>query len=65
MSVYGTGMAYTIAAFLDGYSTLFATYVRSPSRDGLVRKGFSSYAAAPLGPGSVPGSRFLSVSPQF
>ena len=64
MSVYGTGMQYTIAAFLDGSSTLFATYCSLPvtgSPYGLIY----SPADTPLGPGSVPGSRFLSVSPQF
>ena len=30
VSVYGTGMQYTIAAFLDGSSTLFATYCSLP-----------------------------------
>ena len=40
VSVYGTGMQYTIAAFLDGSSTLFATYCSLPVTGSLYEGAF-------------------------
>ena len=40
VSVYGTGMQYTIAAFLDGSSTLFATSCSLPVTGSLYGRGF-------------------------
>ena len=40
VSVYGTGMYHTIAAFLDGSSTLFATYCSLPVTGSLYEGAF-------------------------
>ena len=52
VSVYGTGTASTIAAFLGAWLTVFPTLIRSPSRLPILPHGFSSVAGTPLGPGS-------------
>ena len=65
VSVYGTGLYETIAAFLGSQLTGFPTLVRSTSRlwiDVRVFLHISSSACTGL---SIPGSGSLSASPQF
>ena len=65
VSVYGTGILQTIAAFLDSQLTCFPTYFQSTSRLQIkerICQLFSYLACTGL---SIPGSRSLPVSPQF
>lgn len=65
VSVYGTGMYHTIAAFLDSPYANFATNVRYASRPPVVKRicqPNQSYACPGL---FIPGFDFGSVSPQF
>ena len=49
VSVYGTGILYTIAAFLGTWLTCFATFVRYASRS-VSEEGFAFLPTAPLAP---------------
>ena len=49
VSVYGTGILYTIAAFLGTWLTRFATILRSTSRSAL-KEGFAFLSTATLVP---------------
>ena len=65
VSVYGTGILQTIAAFLDSQLTCFPTYFQSTSRLQIawrICQPDSYLACTGL---SIPGSRSLPVSPQF
>ena len=50
VSVYGTGILKTIAAFLDSWLTHFPTLVRSTSRLRLMHSGFACCATTPFVP---------------
>ena len=50
VSVYGTGIYHTIAAFLDGSSTLFATYSSLPVTDSLYTADLPSVQILRLDP---------------
>ena len=52
VSVYGTGPYRTIAAFLDGRSTRFATLMFAPPHAFGLHGGFASHAPPALVPGS-------------
>ena len=65
VSVYGTGMIQTIAAFLDAWLTHFPTSFRSVSRLRIVQRicllnSYPAYSGL-----SIPGLCFPYVSPQF
>ena len=65
MSVYGTGILKTIAAFLDSWLTHFPTFIRSASRLWIATRFFlcdSSFACTRL---SVPRLCSPQMSPQF
>ncbi len=65
MSVYGTGILKTIAAFLDSWLTHFPTFIRSASRLWIATRFFlcdSSFACTRL---SIPRLCFPQMSPQF
>ena len=65
VSVYGTGILKTIAAFLDSWLTHFPTFIRSASRLWIATRFFlcdSSFACTRL---SVPRLCFPQMSPQF
>ena len=65
VSVYGTGMIQTIAAFLDAWLTHFPTLFRSASRlwiDVRICQYISYFACSGI---SIPGLCFPYVSPQF
>ena len=65
VSVYGTGILKTIAAFLDSWLTHFPTFIRSASRLWIATRVFlcdSSFACTRL---SVPRLCSPQMSPQF
>ena len=65
VSVYGTGMCYTIAAFLGTWLTCFPTFVRSTSRlqiDERICQPISYLACTGF---LIPGSCSPHASPQF
>ena len=55
VSVYGTGDIQAIAAFLDGPSKRFATFVRSASRPPVARRIFQPYRSYACPRFSIPG----------
>ena len=64
VSVYGTGPVCAIAAFPDSPSTCFATFPSLRFTPSLPHGGLPSHAATRACTGlSIPGSRFVSVSP--
>src|SRR5699024_566774 len=65
VSVYGTGILQTIAAFLGSQLTCFPTCFRSASRLRIVCRICLSYSYLACTGLSIPGSRSLSASPQF
>ena len=65
VSVYGTGLYETIAAFLGSQLTSFPTLVRSTSRLRIARGICLPYGYLACTGLSIPGSGFLSASPQF
>ena len=62
VSVYGTGILYTIAAFLGTWLTRFATSLRYTSRSAL-KEGFAFLSTAPLVPVFPFPARALLVRP--
>ena len=65
VSVYGTGTSNTIAAFLDTFSSLFATFLRSASQSSLLWGVCLPPITSACTGLSFPGSRPEHVSPQF
>ena len=65
VSVYGTGMCITIAAFLGTWLTCFPTLVRSTSRLRIVRKICCPYSYHACTGFLFPGSCSPHASPQF
>ena len=65
VSVYGTGMCITIAAFLGTWLTCFPTLVRSTSRLRIVRKICCPYSYPACTGLLFPGSCSPHASPQF
>ena len=65
VSVYGTGLYETIAAFLGSQLTSFPTLVRSTSRLRIANGICPAYSYLACTGLSIPGSGSLSASPQF
>ena len=65
VSVYGTGMIYTIAAFLGTWLMSFTTLLRSTSQLQIEKRVFLLLSFSACTSFSIPGSRSLSASPQF
>ena len=63
------GLRYGHVSLYSGFSRRLLHALRyslfAPRHGLSLYSGFSSCTDTPLGPGSIPGSRFLSVSPQF
>ena len=65
VSVYGTGMIYTIAAFLGTWLMSFTTLLRSTSQLQIEKRVFLLLSYSACTGLSIPGSHAPHASPQF